>query len=522
MVDTISRREQRIVTRINAVRRDDLELAGGKGANLGELMDAGFPVPDGFIVSTDAYATVVEEAGLGPVIAAGLAAGDDGATIRAAFENVTIPDALSAPILAAYADLGSGPVAVRSSATAEDRAGAAFAGQQDTYLNVVGDAAVLDAVRRCWGSLWTERAMSYRRRRQIESGNLRMAVVVQRMVDAEFAGVMFTANPVTGERDQIVIDANPGLGEAVVSGLVTPDHYVLDSRGEVRERTPGRREVVIRSAADGSGTHSNQAGPGPATLPDTVLTELALLGRSVAAHFGRPQDIEWAYAGDRIWLVQARPMTALPPPPLKLSRLQRRAGLQLMDYMSVRPYPLDMSGWVRPGIGRMVERMLAEIAGVRVDMDEVLPERDGVVEQFVPPAPRPSRATPAAFARLPGRIRRFHPAGWTDDTRFRRFEEDMRELTALDPQGLQLGGVTAGLSPHARRGGPDHRPARGLPAADGLGPAAPPGMADATPRVPPIWAADSGRPDPDRGRQPRPGGARHPGASRAAGSRRIR
>ena len=123
MVDTISRREQRIVTRINAVRRDDLELAGGKGANLGELMDAGFPVPDGFIVSTDAYATVVKEAGLGPVIAAGLAAGDDGATIRAAFENVTIPDALSAPILAAYADLGSGPVAVRSSATAEDRAG---------------------------------------------------------------------------------------------------------------------------------------------------------------------------------------------------------------------------------------------------------------------------------------------------------------------------------------------------------------------------------------------------------------
>ena len=436
MVDTISRREQRIVTRINAVRRDDLELAGGKGANLGELTDAGFPVPDGFIVSTDAYATVVKEAGLGPVIAAGLAAGDDGATIRAAFENVTIPDALSAPILAAYADLGSGPVAVRSSATAEDRAGAAFAGQQDTYLNVVGEAAVLDAVRRCWGSLWTERALNYRRRQQIESGNLRMAVVVQRMVDAQFAGVMFTANPVTGERDQIVIDANPGLGEAVVSGMVTPDHYVLDSRGEVRERTPGRREVVIRTAADGSGTHSNQAGSGPATLPDAVLTELALLGRSVAAHFGRPQDIEWAYAGDRIWLVQARPMTALPPPPLKLSRLQRRAGLQLMDYMSVRPYPLDMSGWVRPGIGRMVERMLAEIAGVRVDIDEVLPERDGVVEQFVPPAPRLSRATPAAFARLPGRIRRFRPAGWTDDTRFRRFEEDMRELTALDPQGL--------------------------------------------------------------------------------------
>jgi rifampicin phosphotransferase len=437
MVDTIAQREQRLVARINTVRRDDLELAGGKGANLGELIAAGFPVPDGFIVSTKAYATVVEEAGLAPVIDAGLAADDEGATIRAAFERVRIPDGVSEPILAAYADLGRGPVAVRSSATAEDLAGAAFAGQQDTYLNVVGDAAVLDAVRRCWGSLWTERAMSYRRHRQIQSGNLRIAVVVQRMVEADFAGVMFTANPVTGERDQVVIDANAGLGEAVVSGLVTPDHYVLDSRGDVRERTPGRREVVIRTAADGSGhTHSSEVSPGPATLPDTVLTELALLGRSVATHFGRPQDIEWAYAGGRIWLVQARPMTALPPPPLKLSRLQRRAGLQLMDYMSVRPYPLDMSGWVRPGIGRMVERMLAEIAGVGVDIDDVLPERDGVVEQFVPPAPRPSLATPPALARLPGRIRRFHPARWTNDPRFRRFEEDMRKLAALDPQGL--------------------------------------------------------------------------------------
>src|SRR5215213_4025650 len=437
MVDTIAQREQRLVARINTVRRDDLELAGGKGANLGELIAAGFPVADGFIVSTEAYVTVVEEAGLTPVIDATLAAGDDGATIRAAFESVTIPDRLSAPILAAYADLGRGSVAVRSSATAEDLAGAAFAGQQDTYLNVIGDAAVLDAVRRCWGSLWTDRAMCYGRHQQIESGNLRIAVVIQRMVDADFAGVMFTANPVTGERDQVVIDANPGLGEAVVSGLVTPDHYVLDGRGDVRGRTPGRREVVIRTAADGSGhTHSSEVSPGPASLPDTVLTELALLGRTVAGHFGRPQDIEWAYADGRIWLVQTRPMTALPPTPLKLSRLQRRAGLQLMDYMSVRPYPLDMSGWVKPGIGRMVERMLSEIAGVGVDIDDVLPERDGVVEQFVPPAPRPSRATPPALARLTGRIRRFHPAGWTDDPRFRRFEQDMRELGALDPQDL--------------------------------------------------------------------------------------
>jgi len=326
MVDTIARRQERLVTRIHAVGRDDLELAGGKGANLGELMRAGFPVPDGFIVSTEAYGTVVEDAGLAEVITAGLAARDDGATIRAAFENVTIPDGLAAAIIAAYTDLGLGPVAVRSSATAEDLAGAAFAGQQDTYLNVIGNAAVLDAVRRCWGSLWTERAIAYRRRQQIESVNLRIAVVVQLMVDAEFAGVMFTANPVTGTRDEVVVDATPGLGEAVVSGLVTPDHYVIDSHGEVREHSPGRREVIIRSTAGGGVTHSTEAGPEPSTLPDMVLTELAVLGRSVAAHFGRPQDIEWAYADGQIWLVQARPMTALPPPPVKLSRVQRKIG----------------------------------------------------------------------------------------------------------------------------------------------------------------------------------------------------
>jgi rifampicin phosphotransferase len=436
MVDTIARRQERLVTRIDAVGRDDLELAGGKGANLGELTRAGFLVPDGFIVSTEAYETVVEEAALADVITAGLAARDDGATIRAAFENVTIPDGLTAAIIAAYTDLGHGPVAVRSSATAEDLAGAAFAGQQDTYLNVIGDAAVLDAVRRCWGSLWTERAIAYRRRQQIGSVNLRIAVVVQLMVEAEFAGVMFTANPVTGARDEVVVDATPGLGEAVVSGLVTPDHYVLDSQGGVREHTQGQREVVIRTAAGGGVTHDTEAGTGPATLPDPVLTELAALGRSVTAHFGTPQDIEWAYAAGRIWLVQARPMTALPPPPLKLSRAQRKIGLQLLDYMSVRPYPLDMTAWIKPGIGLMVERMLSEIAGIRVDIMKAFPERDGVVERLVPPKPRPTTATPIALARIPSRIRRYDPARWTEDVRYQQFEQAFSKLAALDPRTL--------------------------------------------------------------------------------------
>jgi pyruvate,water dikinase len=324
MADTLTRPTKRLVTRLNTVGRDDLAVAGGKGANLGELIQGGFPVPDGFVVSTEAYAAVVEGGGLAAVIADGLTADDGGAAIRAAFADVVIPDGLVTAILEAYRDLGGGPVAVRSSATAEDLPGAAFAGQQDTYLNVVGDDAVLDAVRRCWGSLWTERAIGYRDRQGIDPGAVRIAVVVQEMVDAEFAGVMFTAEPVTGDRSAVVVDASSGLGEAVVSGLVTPDHYVLDASGRVRNYTPGRREVVIRSAAGGGVTRSKNADA--TTLPDTVPAELAALGRAVAAHFGRPQDVEWAYADGRVWLVQARPMTALPPPPLRLTRRQRQLG----------------------------------------------------------------------------------------------------------------------------------------------------------------------------------------------------
>jgi rifampicin phosphotransferase len=229
----------------------------------------------------------------------------------------------------------------------------------------------------------------------------------------------------------VVIDATSGLGEAVVSGLVTPDHYVLDARGALRQRTPGRREVVVRSVDGGGVRHT--ADERVDSLPDEAVVELARLGRAVAAHFGRPQDIEWARAAGQVWLVQGRPMTALPPSPLRLGWVRRRLGRQLLDYFTDRPYPLDVSAWIRPGIGRLVERMLAEIPGLRVEMSELLPEVDGVVEQFVPPLPRPTRAMLSAPARLTGRIRRFAPAAWERDPRFARFHREVRDLnmTAL-------------------------------------------------------------------------------------------
>ncbi|MER7077536.1 pyruvate, water dikinase [Saccharopolyspora kobensis] len=411
------------VVPLRGVGRGDLASAGGKGANLGELVNAGFAVPDGFVITTEAYAEV----------AAGLVTPEDAAALRAEFDAVEVPDELREAIVSGYAELGSGPVAVRSSATAEDLPGAAFAGQQDTYLNVVGEAALLDAVRRCWGSLWTDRAIAYREKRGISPAEVRIAVVVQRMVDAEFAGVLFTANPVTGDRRQLVVDASSGLGEAVVSGLVTPDHYVLSPGGQVAEWSPGRREVVLRSAAGGGVTR--QTGAAVERLPGQVLAELARIGTRVAEHFGRPQDIEWACVAGRVLLLQARPMTALPPPPLRLNRRQRKVGSVLLEYVPYRPYPIDMSTWVPHGpVGLMAE--VTGAYGIRGAFDGFLPEVDGVVDRLVPPSPRPSLGVVKAPFKLLAKARRYDPARWTEDPRFIRFRAGVRELAARDLAAL--------------------------------------------------------------------------------------
>src|SRR5215470_6162816 len=188
-----------------------------------------------------------------------------------------MPGDVAAAILDAYQRLGAEtPVAVRSSATAEDLPNASFAGQQDTYLNIVGADAVLDAVRRCWASLWTDRAVIYRSTNDIDHRVVRLAVVVQQMVDAEIAGVLFTANPVTGRRHQAVIDASPGLGEAVVSGTVNPDHFVVDPGGGISERRLGDKRFSVRSVPGGGTRHvENAADDGRACLTDSQVRSLA-------------------------------------------------------------------------------------------------------------------------------------------------------------------------------------------------------------------------------------------------------
>ncbi|MGH3568025.1 MAG: PEP/pyruvate-binding domain-containing protein [Pseudonocardia sp.] len=296
-----------------------LPLVGGKAANLGELRTGGFAVPGGFCVTTPAYARVAEAAGLGDLIRT---AGDPAqlaGRARAAMLAEPMPADIADAVRAAYLDLGDDvPVAVRSSATAEDLPTASFAGQQDTFLNVVGAEALLDAVRRCWASLWTDRAVSYRTTAGIDHGAVALAVVVQRMVDASVAGVAFTADPVTGRRTSTVIDASPGLGEAVVSGAVNPDHIVVDGAGVIVEHRLGDKRLVIR-ARSGGGTSEVSGAPLDADqpcLPDAAIRELVALGRRVEAHFGAPQDIEWALDDAGVlWLTQSRPITTLYPLP---------------------------------------------------------------------------------------------------------------------------------------------------------------------------------------------------------------
>ncbi len=317
-----------LVVPLQELGRGDLAVAGGKGANLGELIRAGFSVPAGFVVTTAAYDRFVAHNRLDETIARALGEGQgSGAIIRDAFERTPLPVEVEQAILAAYHQLGQGAVAVRSSATAEDLPEAAFAGQQDTFLNVVGTEALLEAVRRCWASLWSDRAIAYRQRLGPGQATVKLAVVVQRMVAAEAAGVLFTANPVSGARDEVVIEASPGLGEAVVSGLVTPDHFVLQKQRwgwRIVVRRIGRREGVIRAQPGGGTEHVEGAAIAEVpALPDQVLRQLARTGAAIQRHFGGPQDIEWAWDGRDLFILQARPITALPEPPPRPSRPRR-------------------------------------------------------------------------------------------------------------------------------------------------------------------------------------------------------
>ena len=306
----------------------DLSLVGGKGANLGRMSQAGFVVPPGFVVGTDAYmAHVASNEGLKRKIADILAKVNYGdadaldasvAQIREWIVQTPMPEALIREIESSYTKLGGETyVAVRSSGTAEDLEGASFAGLHDTYLDIRGNDHLIDAVKRCWASMWTSRAVSYRKTQGFDHFKTSIAVVVQTMVESEVAGVLFTGNPINTATDQLMINASWGLGEAVVSGIVTPDEYIVSARNlKVINKTLGSKEhKIIRDSANGNGTlHLSvpDADRARFSLTDEQAGALAEIGlRIQAAYDDMPQDIEWAFHGGNFYVLQARPITAV-------------------------------------------------------------------------------------------------------------------------------------------------------------------------------------------------------------------
>jgi len=382
------------IKQFDELGRDDIDQAGGKGANLGELTRAGLPVPPGFVIVTDAYSNFVSDHHLGGKIAE-LATpseyraeyDDASEQIRALFAD-EVSQTLRAEIADAYAALGDDlPVAVRSSATAEDLPEASFAGQQDTYLNVRGLADLLAAVRDCWASLWTARAMAYRARQAIDPAGVSLAVVVQQMIDAESAGVMFTANPSNGHRDETVISAAWGLGESVVSGSVNTDNIVVrEADGSVLSSETADKAVMIVPAE-----HRTEERPVPdAQRSQPVLSEsdaavLATYGSRIENHYGAPQDIEWARANGQFYIVQARPITALPeieaPPPTDWTVPEPTAMYARASIVEQLPDPLSplFADMIDPAVTRSLQSLFREFLDEDVirDSDVGLPTING-------------------------------------------------------------------------------------------------------------------------------------------------
>src|SRR4051812_11689584 len=378
---------EQFVLDLHEVDETQVAVVGGKGAHLGALSRIdGIRVPAGFCVTTEAFRRIMAEApsiddrldqlsGVNPDDRAAI--GTLSAEIRRSIEEVAIPEDLAAAITGALGRLGErAAYAVRSSATAEDLPTASFAGQQDSYLNVAGPAAILQHVGRCWASLFTERAVTYRRRRGIDHRTVHMAVVVQQMVFPRAAGILFTADPVTSNRKVASVEASFGLGEALVSGLVNADLYKVRDGEVVAKAVATKRLAIHASPAGGTQEQAIEAGrqEQPA-LTDAQVIRLGRLGRRIEEHFGRPQDIEWCLVDDGFEIVQSRPITTLFPIPAAGDRRNHvyvSVGHQQM--MTDPMKPLGLSIWQLTALPRMYE------AGGRLFVD--------VIDRLASPATR--------------------------------------------------------------------------------------------------------------------------------------
>ena len=377
----------RSVVWFSEVGREDLALVGGKGANLGELTRASIPVPPGFVVTADTYFRFIQQNALEPLIKKELFGldvqdsrmlNDRAANIRRRIIEAPMPAHIADEIREAYRELGEGPVAVRSSATAEDLPEASFAGQQSTFLNVVGEDNVVRAVQACWASLFEGRAIFYREEAGYDHTKVGLAVPVQRMVQSEKSGVMFTVEPVTSDSSKITIEAVYGLGEGIVSGEVSPDLYILNKESlQIASKTVTPQDRMFVKSTDSDGHHegANVWVEVPEHLRETQkitddeIRELARIGRAVEQHYGAPQDIEWAYEHGNFYLTQARPVTTL------------KHGSHEDDEGDEESAPILLSGQpASPGVG---------VGGVRIVHDprdiDIVKHGDVLVAEMTTP-----------------------------------------------------------------------------------------------------------------------------------------
>lgn len=429
-----------IIHRLSDLARADLSTAGGKGANLGELLRLGLNVPPGFVVSADAYAKQAREWELAPRLSALLAAKRWDAAASEAEDlfskSPMLPD-IERAVREAYRELGAPLVAVRSSATAEDLADASFAGQHETYLNVAGEDELLLSLRRCWASLWSPRALSYRAARGVDHLGVNIAVVVQRMAKADFAGVLFTVDPVAQRADRMLVEITPGLGEALVSGHTSGDVYRL--RRAPFDGAPG----AAPGASDLAIEDRDRREAGRPAPSDALVLELARLALRLEAHFGCPQDVEFAFEGSSIALLQSRPITTLgaaeiePIPPIpELTRLQRRMlSANDADRFPIAPKPIDQWSFqiAIPALARTVRFL-----GFDVDEADERAMTDQVWREFV--VPPPARPT-LRLLKLPVKAAaslRHDWMGWWEREAFERIKEVSApaDLRAMDDEAL--------------------------------------------------------------------------------------
>jgi hypothetical protein len=420
----------------------DISLVGGKGANLGKMARAGLPVPPGFCVTTDAYKQFIHEMDLWTEmerLLATLPAREAGEKIRQMIEKAQMPESISKSVKEAYAKLNGGlaPVAVRSSATAEDLADASFAGQQESYLGIRGNEKLTLHVQRCWASLWTERAIAYRERNHFPHQQVSLSVVVQEMVASDVAGVLFTVNPVTNQKDEMLINAAYGLGESVVSGHVTPDTYrIARKRFRMLEQTRGTKATRI-DMTDGGTLETNTAPTERERfcLNDSALRRLSALGEQVEKYYGVPQDIEWAFTNNQLYLLQTRPVTSLAlntPQPKTLSRFQHAILNDILEHYPEPPYPLDYSA-----VTDSYQQLMNALPDYGVELppsDEIiLLDKDGI-PSVVPPNPRVTFRFFFSFVYLFGKLKS-DPNIWLNQ-QHAEFASELNAIRKVDVTSL--------------------------------------------------------------------------------------